>query len=160
MVVKGKRFVCEKCGHTVQMDYEGGAQMTQIGDFEVMRQMELIEEYADTIDEGVYILDFGICETCFEHTIPKEVVENSRRIGSLLEELENLNSKARETISTHFDTVFREIEVGFTFDELSDIAGGIDKDTFVDKRQHKGKRHSPIKTFVRNESEKNRKNFT
>ena len=44
MLTRGKVFVCQKCEHRVSVEYEGGTAMTQIGDFEVMRQMQIAEE--------------------------------------------------------------------------------------------------------------------
>ena len=62
MVVGGKTFICHECGHRVSVDYKGGAMMTQIGDFEVMRQQEIAEELNEQQkpdERGFYIYDFG-----------------------------------------------------------------------------------------------------
>jgi len=91
MLTRGKIFICQKCGHRVQVEYEGGETMTQIGDFEVMRQTQIAEELCEqqTIEgsKGFYLYDFGLCGTCYEKDIDKAMKEKSRELNRLFPKL-------------------------------------------------------------------------
>ena len=39
--IRGEKIHCVDCGAVCTIEYEGGAQETQIGDFQVVEQMEL-----------------------------------------------------------------------------------------------------------------------
>lgn len=68
LLVTGKLYHCESCGAQVRVEYEGGAQLTQIGDENVFEQMELAERLGQPGDnperEGYWLHDFMICGDC------------------------------------------------------------------------------------------------
>jgi len=82
MPVKGKRFVCSECGKIVQIEYEGGVKMTQVGDMEVYRQMQL-SEYFGTQSEP-YLYDIGLCFQCYERSPYKKDEERILKTIELL----------------------------------------------------------------------------
>ena len=55
LLVRGKTYVCDSCDCRLNVDYEGGAQMTQIGDENIEAQIEVSERLgqgADNPEEG------------------------------------------------------------------------------------------------------------
>jgi len=150
MLVSGKRFVCTECNHTVEVHYEGGTLMTQIGDFEVMRQMQIQEELSD---EGAYLYDFGLCTVCYEQNLPQELKDRVVQIDLLIDKLGEHYNTVREKIAKHFEELLTKVEENLSFEDLSEITGGLNLETFIDTRQHKGKRRSPLKDFLREYSE-------
>ncbi len=69
MLVSGKQFICENCKKVVLIEYKDGAQMTQIGDDNVHKQMELSQQFGQINDnpnqDGYYLYDIGLCSDCF-----------------------------------------------------------------------------------------------
>ena len=150
MVVSGKTFICHECSHRMSVEYEGGALMTQIGDFEVMRQQEIAEELGE---RSSYLYDFGLCESCYIETVSKTSRERNNKLRELLERLDVLYSASGEEISALFPEVMEYVKKDFSLYDVNKAVGGLEDDFFEDKRQHKGKRRSPLKTFWHNYEE-------
>ncbi len=151
MLTRGKIFICQKCGHRVQVEYEGGETMTQIGDFEVMRQTQIAEELCEqqTIEssKGFYLYDFGLCGTCYEKDIDKAMKEKSRELNRLFPKLDVLYGRAYQTLNEKFEQALGDVEAHISWDEISKVAGGYIKDSF--DKPFQGKRDNPIRIFMR-----------
>ncbi|MCR4693175.1 MAG: hypothetical protein K5664_04770 [Firmicutes bacterium] len=65
--IRGEKIYCEKCGECITIEYEGGPQMTQIGDMEVYEQMEVSKELLPDYDAekyGYYFIRVAVCSKC------------------------------------------------------------------------------------------------
>ena len=156
MVVGGKTFICRECGHRVSVDYKSGAMMTQIGDFEVMRQQEIAEELNEQQkpdERGFYIYDFGLCTSCYEKTALKPQRVRNNKLNELFEQLDILHASSTEDINIAFTEALEQVKKNLTRDDISNAVGGLDDNILEDNRQHKGKRKSPMKSFVHTNSE-------
>lgn len=76
LLVSGKIWHCDACGADLRVDYEGGAQFTQIGDEAVFEQMELAQRLGQPADdperEGFYLHDAMVCPDCRAGLAPEE----------------------------------------------------------------------------------------
>ena len=90
MVVSGKQFMCSDCEKIVQIEYEGGAQMTQIGDLSVMEQIQLSEQFGSEFDS--YLYDIGICNECFDN---EKELKRSNEIFKLIDTTKKFNTTPR-----------------------------------------------------------------
>lgn len=156
MLVSGKQFICESCEKVISVEYKDGAKMTQIGDFEIMRQQQIAQEFGEqqVINEkGFYLYDFGLCEPCYEKTVPETLRKRSTRINELLHNLDLLYRSAYGEIDEQFSKTLKQVGSNLTWNDISQAVGGIDEDELEDKRQHKGKRKSPLKTFMHSYAE-------
>ncbi len=150
-VVGGKIFICEKCKGRLHIDYKGGAGMTQIGDFEVVHQQQIAQELGEqqVIDErGFYLYNFGLCASCYEKFVPETLREKSNRFNEFFSQLNMLYEDTYKKIDEYFPKAIEQVESNLTWDDISKAVGGLDEDELEDKRQHKGKRRSPLKTFI------------
>ena len=155
-VVGGKTFICYECGHRVSVDYEGGAMMTQIGDLEVIRQQEIAEELNEQQipdERGFYLYDFGLCASCYEKTISKSAKEQNNKLNELFRQLDVLYTSSTEDINISFTEALKQIRKNLTKGDISKAVGGLDDDILEDNRLHKGKRKSPMKSFIHTNSE-------
>ena len=156
LVVGGKTFICQECGHRVSVDYEGGAMMTQIGDFEVMRQQEIAEELNEqqSLDErGFYLYDFGVCQSCYR-SVDEETRARSDKFNELYRSVDSLYRSAYAKVDDNFIKSLEQLASILTWNDISEMAGGVSREELIDTRQHKGKRKSPLKQFIHNYSEK------
>lgn len=68
LLIRGEMFHCTNCRRMFTVDFEGGPQATQIGDFNVYEQIELNREFMPEIfkceSEGYYFHEPVLCETC------------------------------------------------------------------------------------------------
>ena len=156
LVVGGKTFICQECGHRVSVDYEDGAMMTQIGDLEVMYQQEIAEELNEqqTLDDrGFYLYDFGVCKSCYEK-LDAETKKRSDKFNELYRSVDSLYRSAYTKVYDSFTKSMEQVVSNLTWNDISEMVGGVSKDDLIETRQHKGKRRSPLKQFIRNNSTK------
>ena len=126
LTVRGKIFVCYECAHRVIVEYEGGALLTQIGDFEVMRQLEIAEELGEreaAEERGFYLYDFGLCESCYEKTVAKSQRDRDLELSELLKALDELYRSGREEIEDIFNEVLEELKEHLTRDDIDKAVG-------------------------------------
>lgn len=69
MLVVGKVYHCAECGSSLQVEYEGGAVMTQVSDMVIEEQSGLLDEFnqpncSPEVD-GYYLQEIIVCEKCF-----------------------------------------------------------------------------------------------
>ena len=124
IVVGGKTFICRECGHRVSVDYKGGAMMTQIGDFEVIRQQEIVEELnkqQKPDERGFYLYDFGLCASCYEKTVLKPQRERNNKLNELFEELDILHASSTEDINIAFTEALEQVKKNLTRDDIEGI---------------------------------------
>lgn len=156
MLVAGKIFVCPECQKTVQVDYEGGALVTQIGDMEVMRQLEYSEQLgqpnADPDEEGFYLYDFGVCGACYENLASAENRERYEQILHLLDKIEAERSQAIEAISLIAEDAIRSVAANLTLEDISAAIGRPVDATLGDKHATAAKKQRLITGFVQDYS--------
>lgn len=72
LLIRGKKMICLNCENLYSAEYEGGAQLTQIGDENVEIQKLYNEEYNETNEDlncsGYYVyMEFSYCEDCLKN---------------------------------------------------------------------------------------------
>lgn len=156
MLVAGKIFRCTECQKAVQVEYEGGALVTQIGDMAVSRQLEYSEQLgqpsADPYKEGFYLYDFGVCGSCYENLASAEDRERYGQIFHLISTIEAERSQAIEAVSDVAADAIKSVALGLT---LLDISKAIDSPVDArlgDKHATVGKKRRQITGFVQDYS--------
>jgi len=68
--VRGKMFHCRSCGSSFVREFVGGAQLSQIGDENVYKQISLNKKLMpltyDCENQGYYFHEFIVCEACLK----------------------------------------------------------------------------------------------
>lgn len=156
MLVAGKIFVCVECQKAVQVEYEGGASVTQIGDMEVMRQLEYSEQLgqpsAEPYEEGFYLYDFGVCDECYGNLASTEDRERYEQIFHLLGKIETERSQAIEAISIIAADAIGSVAVNLTLQDISAAIGSPVDATLGDKHATEAKKRRLITGFVQDYS--------
>jgi hypothetical protein len=90
MLVSGKVYFCTKCQGHIQVEYEGGALETQVGDSVIDEQSVLLDEFAqpnvNPETDGYYLYEKIICEDCFVKLGIDET--DAKRLMVLLDEVD------------------------------------------------------------------------
>jgi hypothetical protein len=76
LYIKGKVYHCDTCGNSLKVEYQGGSKYTQIGDMNIIDQMELNQKYnSPDYDSEKYGYFFYfedlICQDCFDKNYRK-----------------------------------------------------------------------------------------
>lgn len=145
MPVKGKRFVCSECRKMVQIEYEGGVKMTQVGDMEVYRQMQL-SEYFGTQSEP-YLYDIGLCSQCYERSPYKKDEERIIEIIELIDRLYAERKRSLEEISALVEP--KAIASVWEVESIKNILGERLETIFGDKHMAKSKRKRQVEDLLR-----------
>jgi hypothetical protein len=130
LLVSGKSFRCESCKHTIQVEYEGGAALTQIGDYRVSLQQEYSKEFGQPNDnpetEGYYLFDIGVCQECYQNNIFLKDQSTEQNKQKLLSGYDDLISKkdafVEENLELFTKFISEKIET-FSLDNINIIAG-------------------------------------
>lgn len=149
--VSGKIYICDECDKHIRVEYEGGAQLTQIGDDNIREQMQISEKFnqpnKDPDTEGYYLYEIIICEDCYS-----KIDENIRELlKEILDKYKSLITVRNETIKAIeidlLETASSTIET-ITPEEVENIFPEI-KDELNDKRDTPKKRKGKINKFIR-----------
>lgn len=151
MLVRGKKFICNKCGKVTLVEYQGGALMTQIGDIEIMKQEHIAKELGENQngENGYYLYDIGICENCYKTKINKSIQNRCERVDALLQELQENLELLEKTFYENLPKVRDIIKWNEMAKELE-----IDTDSLIDRRENKSKKRTPLKTYIHNNADK------
>lgn len=125
MLVAGKVYHCKKCGECVQVEYESGAELTQVSDVVIDQQSEMLDEFAqpnaDPDLEGYYLQEKITCEECYATLSPDN--SDAEQLVSLLAEVDAAIKQVVDHVSaslenpTHDDVL--ELLGKSVFEELS-----------------------------------------
>jgi hypothetical protein len=130
LLVSGKSFRCKICKHTIQVEYEGGPAMTQIGDFNVSQQLEYSKEFGQPNEnpetDGYSLLDFGVCQECYQNNVFLKDQATEENKQKLLSGYDDLISKKyafmEENLELFTKFISEKIET-FSLDDINIIAG-------------------------------------
>lgn len=93
--VRGEMIHCEKCGATRLLEYAGGPQFTQIGDFGCMEQIELSKMFMPEYNaeqEGYYYHRFGVCQKCVQKRHNAKIFCDDYIVFQYLDKVNEFNS--------------------------------------------------------------------
>jgi len=149
MIVSGKRFICEVCGKTIQIEYEGGAKYTQIGEMNLLEQQETAE-YLGLRGDNTYLYDIGICHDCFEKKVDKEARENSARAIALAEEIYTHRDETLNRINAQIAELSDSLVSNIGLSDILSISNDEKVERVLsDKHMAPAKRSKQIKDIVR-----------
>ena len=145
LLVSGKQYHCSTCGAKHLVEFEGGPQYTQIGDFAVMDEKQLAQEYgqpnANPDEEGYYLYDFITCAACRANQVKDDpekadaAIELIRMIGLASMErdqrLREIAASFIQSLNPITDETWRELLGEEAFQELNDST------LLPAKKQHK-----------------------
>ena len=104
LLIRGKMLHCEECGAQQAIEYEEGPLLTQIGDLNVLKQMELNEqcmpEKYNCQTEGYYFhIDGFYCEKCINDKTQRPegifvVTQNKDVLSNMNQIIEDYKGKA------------------------------------------------------------------
>lgn len=144
--VAGKIYYCFQCKSTTRICFEGGPQLTQIGDLNIFEQMEISRKLgqpnSDPDREGYYLYDLVLCEKCYQQYLQKNG-EQEKVIQPLVREFSKLINEKQRLIEYLVpeikDMVAKQIH-SFAVEELDNLLEEhFDKD-FGDKHALPGKK--------------------
>lgn len=124
--IRGEKIYCKECGECVTIEYEGGPQMTHIGDMEVYEQMEASKELLPDYDaekHGYYFIRVAVCSKCKNNE--KKVFDYDYILFRYMDkynELEELKENMLEEMVRYIsknlsEDMLREIDAG-AYEEL------------------------------------------
>jgi len=130
LLVSGKSYLCEICNCTIQVEYEGGPALTQIGDYSVSQQLEYSKEFGQPNEnpeiDGYYLLDIGVCQECYRNNILLKDQATEKNKQKLLSGYDDLISKKatfmEENMKLFTDFISKKIDA-FSLDEINILIG-------------------------------------
>ena len=155
--VCGKIYICSECeGHT-QVLYDGGAQITQIGDDNIAELLNISEEIGqpntDPDNDGYFLFDIIICSNCYEeinHETRKTMENIHSRTNHLISErAELVNTLSDDFIEINANNI-ESMDINSVCEIFPDITSEIG-----DKRDSPKKQKGKINKFVRSDKNKN-----
>ena len=126
LMIQGKVYHCDQCGAFEKVEYEGGPQLTQIGDFGVILQKELNKKYLPDLfnpeKEGYYYhIEKCICDHCIDKMPDILVVKPEKVPSGIMKEwdaqIERFQNEGKEIAASYFHQTMEEI----TPDELKQL---------------------------------------
>lgn len=116
LCISGKRFLCVNCEWTILVEFDGGALMTQIGDHNILAQVEQYKKLdmqpnPDPMKNGFYLYDRTLCPNCY--------AEYKRNNALFVEENEKLLEIINE-LSQQKDVELKSIKSDVDFDRTID----------------------------------------
>jgi hypothetical protein len=152
MIVCGKLFVCNKCEKVVRVEYEGGAQFTQIGDLNVMEQEHFSEALGQLNNEpdeqGYYLYDFGLCDKCFDTKINRDYKRKSEAIFRISDELAVKRQENLDDINGYLPDLFSRAASGLSSEDIGSAIGQQFDPAFGDKHATATKRDRLLNDFM------------
>lgn len=91
--IRGEMIHCKKCGAVCTIEYQGGPQLTQIGDFYVAEQMKLTKKFMrkyNAEQEGYYYHRVAICQKCLEEKRRADLFSNNHILFKYVNEINEL----------------------------------------------------------------------
>jgi hypothetical protein len=130
LLVTGKIFSCDLCKKVIQVEYEMGPSLTQIGDMNIIQQMEYSKNLGQPNESpetnGYYLYDFGICEVCYKEQIYSKDPQLEEIKQMLINKYQNLISQKEACliyISTFLSENFERRIKTFIFDDVESFLG-------------------------------------
>lgn len=118
LMIRGKIYHCNQCGAFEKIEYEGGPQLTQVGDFGVMIQKELNKKYFPDLSnpekEGYYYhIEKCICDQCVDK-VPDIVIVGPDKVPTVVmkeweAQIERFQNKGQEIATSYFHKTMEEI---------------------------------------------------
>ena len=150
--VVGKIYRCSECQKSIRIEYQDGARLTQIGDWNVTSQLELSKKLGqpnDNPDEnGYYLYDIRICIDCFNKQ--NGVLDNDKleTIGQINNDLLERREKTVADIEELTPGILDDIISPLTLTDVENIIGGSVDPSFGDKHATPKKRKRLINEFL------------
>lgn len=123
MVIRGKAYHCNSCEKEVKVEYEGGAQLTQIGDEYVKIQKELNSKYNpkgyNGEGEGYYFHIEGlICQDCFDenHRISGDI--NLLQENSPMDDISDIIDLYKDNLDNLIEDILPDILMDIDLKDL------------------------------------------
>lgn len=165
MLSKGKKCICKECGSKIEVLFAGGPRYLQVGDMGVIQQRKLMMKYRTLSDEEIgeieefsmnpqfYIVEGGLCRTCFEK---KAFDDATMKMHKCVWRIEQLVIESSGIVSKYENRIYEEFmgqyERWLQRIRLSDAAPEIYKQIVEDRRI---KEKGIIKSLVNNYLQKN-----
>ena len=153
MTVRGKIFICSQCEKSLTIEYQGGAQMTQIGDMEVYRQQELSQQLgqlsADPEREGYYLYDIGLCAECYTDVSREINSDREKKVFSLIDSLNEKKKSYLDDIEEIISSISMKLIYQWDLNMLQSILGKKLGALLNDKHMAKSKREKQIRDLLR-----------
>jgi len=155
MLVKGKVFVCEECSRGIPVEYEGGEQWTQIGDYNIELQNRISQEIGKFFPEleGSYLYDFGICEGCYQQNHYLKYPEEETNIAEFLRFSSHQHmkkEKVKDSMRLLIQKITDEITRNLTIVDIETISNQQFDPYFGDKHSTLSKRKGMFKQWYQN----------
>lgn len=117
--IKGKVYHCSTCGHFLKVEYQGGSKYTQIGDMNVLNQMQLNQKYNPEYDSEKYGYYFYfedlICQDCFDKNYRKldniNILSKDNPIDKFYYLKENTDKLLKELIEDILNSLVKNISI-------------------------------------------------
>ena len=148
MLVRGKIYRCADCEYSVKIDYQGGAQLTQIGEWNVLHQHMLehqpllpmwfpkSRQLENIIDLGRgfmpwlpwgrgshYLLDIGFCEACKNKRCEGFDGNRGERIDHLGGKTDKIRLQAIDAIGELVPELLDAVITETSLEELEKVMG-------------------------------------
>lgn len=120
LLIRGKKYICENCSKTYTLEYEGGAQMTQISDMGVINQnhynLEFNNERYNADIDGYYYYFFPhYCETCIPDLgyddVNNHILDKNNPVAPYFNLIYEFEEIFDELISDEIDKVVTNLKV-------------------------------------------------
>jgi hypothetical protein len=150
MFVKGKVYICEKCGYRLYVDYIGGSLYVHISDIEIMRQLEIAKELNEqqSQEDGFYLYDIGICQNCYDK-LDEIVKTNSIKFIELISKVEEKHNQTYSILEKEIENFVKEAPNILKWEDISKaIERDVNIEELIDRRPIKSKKRSPIRRFI------------
>ncbi len=164
MLVKGKIFVCEECFRGIQVEYEGGEKLTQIGQFSIDIQNRISKDIRKLFPEQShsYLFELGICEECYHQNHFLKNPEEETYVAKYFQLCNALNDE-KETIKDSMKHLIQKMTDDITNNMTIDYIEAISQQQFDpflgDKHSTISKRKGKFKQWYQNHIRPNIKQF-
>lgn len=123
MVIRGKAYHCNTCEKEVKVEYQGGAQLTQIGDEYFQMQQELNKKYNNEAYEGdkegyYFHIEGLICQECFDKSFRVKGDSNILKEQNHVADIGEIIDTYKEEIDNMVDDILPDILSSIEFENL------------------------------------------
>lgn len=159
MLISGKIFFCNECNKTIRVEYKGGPQITQIGDLNIMNQLELSEQMKKLKqpnphpeEQGYYLYEVGYCEKCYKKRVDSDEKDKIQEFFKIIETLTKIRSKTITAIFKLLPEMIESAASKMTPDDMGAAIGSPFDPYLGDRHALPAKRQRMIRAFIQDNS--------
>lgn len=137
LLIRGKTLICTNCDFTLPIEYEGGAQATQIGDLNVWEQREINKKHmpADYNPDkyGYYFFVEAICGDCLQARLDDKTVAYDKNTSPPFDDVEHIVYRLSEAIEEDLEKAAAKYAKLFNADYCRQLAPEVYEKTIGQK---------------------------